>query len=83
MKYSYLKRKAIEEAKYIYEDYFQSSKILETFSSIPSIDVQAIPRYYHSTCCRCLNPYPHNESNYFKEEGFICDDCLNNTHSFY
>ena len=75
MKDSYLKRKSIEEAKYIYEDYFQVSNILEAFNTIP--------KYYHSTCCRCLNPYPHNENNYFKEEGFVCDDCLNNTHSFY
>ena len=82
MKDSYLKRKAIEEAKCIYEDYFQASKILETFNSIPSIDVHAVPKYYHSTCCRCLNPFPHNENNYFSQEGFVCDDCLNNTQSF-
>lgn len=75
---SYLKRKAIEEAKHIYEDYFTASKTLNTFNSVPGIEVYTVPKYFNSTCCRCLNPFPHNENNYFPNEGFVCDDCINN-----
>ena len=77
MNSSYLRRKASEEAKYIYEDYFTASKTLDTFNSIPGIEVYNIPKYHHSTCCRCLNAFPHSENNYFPEEGFVCDNCLN------